>query len=105
MREREILRAAIKTWGPKNQLLMLAEESNELAVGIFHYLRGRPHALREVIAEAVDLEIMLAQVRMIFNEPIYRDEFRAVKRAKMKRLAKRLAEARENEREAMYERA
>lgn len=64
MTEPQILKAAIKTFGERNQEEMAVEECAELIQAINHKHRGREHNIAEEIA---DVEIMLEQLKIINN--------------------------------------
>lgn len=79
-----IYEEALETWGTSLQIGMVAEEATELATAALHVLRGRD-ALDELAEEAADMEIMLAQLRVLMAEKI--DEH---KTRKLQRLRKTL---------------
>lgn len=79
-----IYEEALSTWGTKPQLAMVAEEASELATAALHVLRDRD-AVNELAEEAADVEIMLAQLRVLIGDQI--DE---QKRKKLVRLRKTL---------------
>lgn len=86
-KEWEILSAAVATWGKDAQTKMLLEEMAELQKKeICKAWRGKDNEV-EIAEEVADVEIMLAQIKMIFNIDasvgVYRDE-------KIKRLRQRL---------------
>ena len=89
MNDLEIYRTlhnAIDTYGSENQLKMVIEEMAELQKEICKFWRGKDN--KDQIAEEVaDLEIMLAQLKMIFG---IEADTTAYKVAKMKRLSERL---------------
>lgn len=64
MMDTNIYQAAMDLWGAESQLGMLAEESAELAAASMHLCRGRA-AEAEVAEESADVEIMLAQIRLL----------------------------------------
>lgn len=63
----QILERAIKKYGDLAQIDMLVEECAELIVAVNHYKRDRVHALSDLLSEIADVEIMLTQMKMIFN--------------------------------------
>lgn len=87
MDETRILNKAIETYGVEVQLIMTFEEMAELTQAICKNLRGRDN-LNNVVEEIADVEIMLAQVKMIFE--IEQWEIDRQKKAKLIRLAERL---------------
>lgn len=62
MIEKDILLAAIQTFGREAQENQAIEECSELIQAICHKHRGRNHNIAEEIA---DVEIMLAQLKLI----------------------------------------
>jgi len=69
---------AIKEWGVSAQMLMAIEECSELTNAIRGIIRGRKANVAEEIA---DVEIMCAQLRLMFGSY-------AVEREKTKKLAR-----------------
>lgn len=85
-RQEKVLRAAIETFGPDAQMKMLLEEMSELQKEICKHWRGYnniPHIAEEV----ADVEIMLEQVKMIYN---IAEDVEKMKEFKVKRLWWRL---------------
>jgi NTP pyrophosphatase (non-canonical NTP hydrolase) len=81
----ETYKSAILTFGAEAQLNQLVEEMAELICAIRHHLRGRIHNIPEEIA---DVEIMLAQARMLVGDgPVDR-----AKAEKLERLRQRIAD-------------
>lgn len=87
MDETRILNEAIETYGVEDQLRMAFEEMAELTQAICKNLRGKDN-LNNVVEEIADVEIMLAQIKMIFE--IEQWEVDIQKKAKLIRLAERL---------------
>lgn len=84
--EKTVFQTAIEQYGTFAQTLMLLEEMSELQKEICKSWRGKDN--REQIAEEIaDVEIMLAQVKMIFNVAEDAEKWR---NAKVKRLWERL---------------
>lgn len=85
-KEWEILSAAIAVWGKDAQAKMLLEEMAELQKEVCKAWRGKDNSV-EIAEEVADVEVMLAQIKMIFgidaSVGIYRD-------AKIERLRQRL---------------
>ena len=85
-KEWEILAAAVSTWGKDAQAKMLLEEMAELQKEICKAWRGKDNEV-EIAEEVADVEVMLAQIKMIFgidaSVGVYRD-------AKIERLRQRL---------------
>jgi NTP pyrophosphatase (non-canonical NTP hydrolase) len=74
----DLYKKAIMVWGVEAQLGHLIEECAELICAVRHCQRGRLHNMAEEIA---DVEIMLAQARLMLGE----DE--AIERIKQEKLA------------------
>lgn len=86
MDEDFVFNMAIEKYGAYAQSLMLLEEIAELQKEICKSYRGKEN--REQIAEEIaDVEIMLAQIKMIYGVADKAAEWRD---AKVKRLAERL---------------
>lgn len=83
----ETLEKAIQTYGSTAQLLMLFEEMSELQKEICKNFRGSEN-VEHIAEEIADVEIMIQQVKMIFN--IF-DEVGIFKDSKVERLEKRLS--------------
>ncbi len=64
--EQEVLRNALDTYGAVMQITIAFEEMSELQKELCKYLRGS--GTREKIAEEIaDVEIMLEQMKILFN--------------------------------------
>lgn len=84
--EKTVFQTAIEQYGTFAQTLMLLEEMSELQKEICKSWRGKDN--REQIAEEIaDVEIMLAQVKMIYDVAEDAEKWR---NAKVKRLWERL---------------
>lgn len=77
---------ALELWGGEEQLLLLIEEMAELTQAIIKYKRGIEHNIAEEIA---DIEILLSQVKMFFNND---DEIYKWKNFKYERIKNLIAE-------------
>lgn len=77
-----IYEAALAKWGEKAQLHQLAEECSELAVEAVHYANGRNNR-EQLLAELIDVELMLEQMRLVFN-PIKWAQMRKTKEIKLR---------------------
>jgi NTP pyrophosphatase (non-canonical NTP hydrolase) len=64
--QRATLQNAIDTYGIDDQMWMVIEEMSELAKEICKHKRGKQN-LDEIAEEVADVEIMLEQVKMMFN--------------------------------------
>lgn len=78
---RKILQEAIDRYGTEAQLMMVLEEMSELQKEICKYFRGK-RDLEAMADEVADVEIMLAQLKMIFDieSKVYDHKERKVKR-------------------------
>ena len=86
----EIYKSAITKYGEYAQIDMVIEEMAELTQALSKYKRGKLHNVEEEIA---DVEIMLEQMRLIFDSKKV-DE---IKRSKIVRLDKRVKEESNND--------
>lgn len=86
MNEKTVFETAIMEYGAYAQSMMLLEEMSELQKEICKSYRGKDN--REQIAEEIaDVEIMLAQAKMIYGVAEEAEKWR---KAKVKRLWERL---------------
>lgn len=86
---------ALKTWGYPAQLLMVYEEVGELMSALNKFERRRITYLK-VLEEIIDVEIMLAQLKLMFHcytNQKYYDEYLKLKKHKLQRLKTRLKNA------------
>lgn len=84
--EKEILALAVKTWGDDAQSKMVLEEMAELQKEICKNWRGKEN--RDQIADEIaDVEIMLAQLKMIHG---IEELVEVHRKMKLARLAERL---------------
>ena len=67
MDKEEIYKKAIKTWGKDAQLLVLLEEMSELSKEILKHVNRGKDNMDEIIDETADVEIMLEQLKYIFD--------------------------------------
>lgn len=81
-----ILEKAVRHFGAAMQEDIAIEEMSELTQAIMHFRRGRESNIPEEIA---DVEIMLEQLKIIYNCHALTDHFKAVKIA---RLQERMSE-------------
>lgn len=86
-----IMKEAIQTYGKQNQIMVAIEEMSELTKELSKNHRGNDN-ISAISEEIADVEIMLAQLKMIFNN---RDEVGVYWRKKIRRLQKRLEETEE----------
>lgn len=86
----KILINAINHYGADAQIAKAVEELAELQQALCKYLCTRSESVRDnIIEEIADVEIMLQQIKMIFN--INQSEVENVKDFKLSRLAERIA--------------
>lgn len=76
----QILSAAIKHYGAAMQEDIAIEEMSELTQAIIHFRRGREHNIAEEIA---DVEIMLEQLKIIYQCAPLTEHYKAVKIARL----------------------
>ena len=67
MRDTDIFRKAIEHWGEDAQVRQFFEEAGEAITAVSHYKRGR-NTIEELLGELADLEILLVQMSMIFDQ-------------------------------------
>lgn len=65
--EKEIVKCAVEKWGKQAQLLMVLEEMAELQKEILKHLNRGKDNIDEIIDETADVEIMLEQLKYIFD--------------------------------------
>lgn len=66
MNEEEVYRKAIKHWGKDLQLIMIIEEMSELQKEICKYFRNKKD-INNISLEMADVEIMLGQLKILFD--------------------------------------
>lgn len=62
-----LLHKAIEKWGKHSQLLMVLEEMSELQKEILKNINRHADNVEDIIDETADVEIMLAQLKYIYN--------------------------------------
>ncbi len=65
--DKTLLQKAIQVWGKNAQLLMVLEEMSELQKEILKHMNRGKDNLDEIIDETADVEIMLTQLKYIFD--------------------------------------
>lgn len=88
----EVLKNAIATWGADLQLNVAIEELSELTKEICKNKRGADN-VDHIAEEVADVEIMLEQIKMIFNN---RKAVEKYKHEKIIRLEKRVAASKDD---------
>lgn len=88
MKKSEVYYNAINIFGAKNQLRQTQEECAELIVAINKYFRSEnaPEHYIGLIEEIADVEIMIEQLKLIFDK----ESIRLMKNQKIERLEKLL---------------
>lgn len=74
----------IEKYGQKDQMLIAVEECSELQKAILKFLRGRCNQI-EIAEEMADVEIMLEQLKIMFNN---NEEVEYFKKQKIMRTSK-----------------
>ena len=87
----EICRAALETFGEDSQVMIAIEEMSELTKELCKNGRGQENTTH-IAEEIADVEIMLCQMKMLFDCAGQVETFR---RYKLERMAGRIEEARE----------
>ena len=90
--EYKIYEDAIDLFGNTSQKIMVIEEMSELTKELCKELRDRGN-IEDIADELADVEITLAQIKMIYNIKELVEEH---KDAKLKRFASRMAEIKSN---------
>ena len=91
--EKELYQRAIDKWGASSQLDMVVEECAELIKAI-QKVRRKPEHWLPVIEEAVDVGLMLEQLKLMYDFPMAWKDLRT---QKLERLEKLLAQGNLNE--------
>lgn len=91
--EGNIYEEAVKTFGNDSRIDLCIEEMSELTQALCKYKRGLLHNVEE---EMVDVEIMLEQLKLIFNPYM----LEGYKYSKIERLRKTIKEVHKNELQA-----
>jgi len=79
----EIFHRALAKWGAPLQFMMAIEECSELIKALVKYTRSPgPETIHAICEEVADVEIMCAQLRVVFGS----DKVDAIKAAKLERL-------------------
>lgn len=84
--ETAVCKRAVEAYGKEHQLIICMEEMAELTKELTKNLRGRRN-LQDISEEVADVEIMLEQVKVIFD---LKEEVSEAKEAKLLRLQKRI---------------
>lgn len=84
--ETAVCKRAVEAYGKEHQLIICMEEMAELTKELTKNLRGRRN-LQDISEEVADVEIMLEQVKVIFD---LKEEVSEAKEAKLLRLRERI---------------
>lgn len=84
MKGKQLYENAIKKWGVSLQLIMIIEEMSELTKEIVKVLRGKTDS-EKLSEEMADVEIMLEQIRVMFDNSRTIEKY---KNKKLRRLSK-----------------
>lgn len=87
MENKKIYKKAIETYGEHSQITMVFEEMSELQKELCKYLRGLG-VIENIAGEIADVEIMLDQMKLLFN---IENEVKDFKQQKIKRLENNLS--------------
>lgn len=86
----ELYTRAVSMWGEDLQINLAIEEFSELITELSKYLKFKPASANYgLIEEIADAEIMIEQMKQIFN---CEDSVKIVKNKKLERLDKRINE-------------
>ena len=86
----EILQSAIDTYGPEHQVDMAIEEMAELIKALLKMRRPDKASWADVLEEIVDVQIMLDQLKIIYDWSTY------VEASKLARLQEAIKDAQES---------
>ena len=89
---KEVYKRALNVYGEENQVIMIFEEMSELQKALTKHLRGTTDK-RAIVDEIADVEIMLEQIKLLFD---VEKEAEERKQFKVERLMARL-DQKENE--------
>jgi len=94
-KEQEIYKKALELWGEQFQIMMAIEEMAELMQKLSQYYRqNRIVSQDDVLKEIADVEILLNQLKLIFDDEDYQS-FRFIKQEKLNKLINYLENAKE----------
>lgn len=90
--ENEIFKKALETYGMQAQITMVFEEMSELQKELCKFLRGKNdvETIANIAEEIADVEIMLDQMKLLFDID---DDVAGFRERKVLRLADRLRRA------------
>ena len=88
--EESLYAECVKHWGEGSQIVMVIEECAELIVNIAKFLNKRGVTMMDLVKEAVDVEVMLDQLKYIFRKKGYSRFFLDFKKQRLKRVERML---------------
>lgn len=91
--EQNTLKKALQVYGEVTQINMVFEEMSELQKELCKYIRGKDNQ-SEIAEEIADVEVMLAQMKILFVCSALVDEYRE---KKIVRLGKRIKRSEKQE--------
>ncbi len=86
MNEENIYAKALKKWGEDLQIIVAIEEMSELTKELTKYLRNKDKDMQNTAQEIADVEIMLAQLKFIFDNHKYVEIHKKSKLQRIKRI-------------------
>lgn len=81
---------AVNIWGKDFLLDMLGEESVELLKAVFDFKRRKEGSFFKLLEEIVDVEIMIEQIKIALCEGADKNDYRRIRKFKLKRFKQRL---------------
>ena len=88
MKQKELYELAVRRRGPQNQIVIAIDKMAILISALISSLRNQTTIPQTIAEEVADVEIMLAQLRVIY--PGIEKEVQRWKRIKKRRLLKRI---------------
>ena len=95
MKQRELYKLALEKWGTNFQLIMVIEEMAELTKCLAKTLRNQGSNYNEIAEEIADVEIMLAQLRVVlpFDLEKFVQRWKRIKKYRLLKLIKQQEES------------
>lgn len=81
----KILRGALNKWGAQMQMILTMEDLAELTKEISKHIRGFSNN-EEIAEEIADVEIMLEQLKLIFNNSKAISHYKEIKLIRLEQL-------------------
>lgn len=99
-KEKELYKKAIDHWGIPAQLKVATEESAELIVEIVKYQRSvNGSTINSIAQEVADVEIMMDQLKVVFN---FEDMVEKLKKVKLERLEQLIKNAKKEPKKVCF---